>query len=285
MVEATNPDPIYLKHKAISVLFPYAVWQEQEGQHEMLNIFLQVAEISAQVGFMWHHIEPLVTRLLNADSPIPLKQAIILASPYMPWWQFTNGEYLIQLWAGAALEVPYTDNIGRSMVDTLLRVTYSDALLPHIPDDMWSWLNKLPPLNPVCWGRYWGTYQDVVQTIRTLGDIEILKSYFLLVWSEWDDLRPGGFFEMCISIRGDFSGVGMGDHRQDLLQHLDHVLDQLDLGLEFLQQHKPSLNVGDIWSMKDRYGRLKKILLEVDGQARVTTTGKIVYFFSVINHH
>ena len=275
MVEATNPSPIYLKHKAISVLFPYAVLQEQKGEWEMLDMFLQIAEVSAQVGFMWHHIEPLVTRLLNKESPVPLKRAIILASPHIPWWQFTNGECLIQLWAGAALTVPYTDDIGRSMVDTLLRITHSDTLLPHIPVSMWSWLNKQPPLNPVCWGRYWGTYQGVVQTIRTLGDSEILKSYFLLVWSEWDDLRPGGFFEMCISIRGDFSGTGMENHRQDLLQHLDRVLKQLDLGLEYLQQYKPSLTVGDIWSMKGRYARLKKILLEVDGQARVTSAGKV----------
>ena len=95
MVEATNTDSISLKRKAISAFFPYAVQQEQEGQHEMLKMFLQAAGVSAQVGFMWHHIEPLVTRLLNEASPTSLKQAIILASPHIPWWQFTNSEYLI----------------------------------------------------------------------------------------------------------------------------------------------------------------------------------------------
>jgi len=82
------------------------------------------------------------------------------------------------------------------------------------------------------------------------------------------------------SIREDFSGASMWDHRQDLLKHLDHVLEQLDLGLEYLQQYKPSLNVGDIQSMKGRYGRLKKNLLEVDGQARVTPTGRLIILFS-----
>jgi len=71
----------------------------------------------------------------------------------------------------------------------------------------------------------------------------------------------------------------MRDHQEDLLQHLDYVLGQLDLGLEYLQQHKPNLNGGDIQSMKGRYGRLKKILLEVDGQARGTPTGKANYHF------
>ena len=63
---------------------------------------------------------------------------------------------------------------------------------------------------------------------------------------------------MCASIQGDFSGIGMGRHREDLLRHLDHVLSQLDLGLGHLRQDEPSLNGGDIEYMKYEYGELKR---------------------------
>ena len=116
---------------------------------------------------------------------------------------------------------------------------------------------------------------NVVRIIRMLGDTEILKSYLLLVWSEWDDLRSGGFNVMCASIQEDFSGTGMGDHRQALLQHLDHVLEQLGLGLEPLRQYKPSLDEGDIQRMVGQYGKLREILLEVDREARITPTREL----------
>jgi hypothetical protein len=64
-----------------------------------------------------------------------------------------------------------------------------------------------PSLPPECSGRSRGSSADVVRQIRGLGDIEILKSYLLLVWSEWDhvgDEQSGGLAEMQISIREDF---------------------------------------------------------------------------------
>ena len=229
----------------------------------MLDMILHAARVSMWSGFMWRHTEPLVVTLLDEGNPIPLKRAMILALPHVPWWQFTNGVHLIQLWVTAVPAIPYAEDIGQSVVDTLLQIAFSDTLSPHVPADMWSWLNKRPSLHPVCWGRYQGTSRSVVRRIRRLGDIEILKSYFLLVWSEWDDLRSGGFSEMYTSIWEYFSGAWMGDHRQDLLRHLDRVLGQLDLGLEHLRQHKLSLDEDIIQQMKSEYGELKKILLKV----------------------
>ena len=111
---------------------------------------------------------------------------------------------------------------------------------------------------------YWGRGCSPVQV---LGNIRILKSYLLLVWSEWDWVYHSGFAEMCTSIREDFSGVGMGCHREDLIKWLDHILEQLDQGLEYLQWHKSSINENDIRLKKWQYKELKRVLLEVDKKA------------------
>jgi len=37
--------------------------------------------------------------------------------------------------------------------------------------------------------------------VRALKDIETLKSYLLLVWSEWDFLMPRGFDEIVLQSR------------------------------------------------------------------------------------
>ena len=227
---------------------------------------------------MWHQIKPLIATLLDKQCPIPLKQAAILASPHLPWDKFTTEGHLIQLFATASLAVPYTDRIGQCITETLLQIAPNGSLKPYIPVGMWSWLNKCPILPPICPGRIRGSMQEVVQTVRTLGDIEIFTSYLLLVWSEWDcifagqDYIPtmlyqsyqGGLAEMCTSIREDFSGIGMETHREDLLQRLDHILGQLNLGLDHLRKYNPSLSKPAIWRMNERYRKLREVLLEVD---------------------
>ena len=76
-----------------------------------------------------------------------------------------------------------------------------------------------------------GSYQVVIQQVRELKDIEILKSYLLVVWSEWDSLLDSGFPMMCECIREDFSGVEANSHRAELAQRLNHVIGQLDGGV------------------------------------------------------
>ena len=72
---------------------------------------------------------------------------------------------------------------------------------------------------------------------------------------------------MFTSIRKDFGGIWVGYNREELLRRLDYVLGQLDLGLEHLRQHEPSLNEDEIREMKRQYGQLKEVLLEVDREA------------------
>ena len=108
-----------------------------------------------------------------------------------------------------------------------------------------------------------------VKIIRTLGDLKLLKSYLLLVLSEWDfpDLRG-----TCTAIQEDFGGIGMMRHREDLLRHLDHVLGQLDLGTEHFRRHNTNIYEVRIDETKKKYEELNAVLLEVDGEAMKVLT-------------
>lgn len=262
MVEANNLDLIHSKRKAITALLLHAVHQEKDGQDEMLNLCLRLARVSGSKGLIWGQIEPYILTLFNGASPL----AIIHLSPHLPWSSQTSST-LVQLWGIAVFMVPYTDEVGQSVVDTLLQIASVDSLQPSILVHLWSWINKQPSLPPICYGRSLGSTWSVVQTVRALGDIKTLKSYLLLIWSPWDYTPTSSPNQIHTLIQEEFSGIGMFNHREDLLQHLDHILTQLDLGLDHLQQHKPSLNQNDIQQMRIHYGELKTILLEVDREA------------------
>ena len=74
----------------------------------------------------------------------------------------------------------------------------------------------------------------------------------------------GGFHEMQISIQKDFRGVGMGHHRADLLQRLDHVIRQLDRGLEYFKELDPKFDEDYLQRTKHQYQYLRDILLEAN---------------------
>jgi hypothetical protein len=278
----------------------------------MVDAFLGAARASSSAAFMWNAIRPFCATLLNEDSP---SRVVTLVSPHVLPYRWSFDKKNVTRWAAAVRAVQYTEEVGQSAVDALLQIA-SDASLQHrIPIDGWSWLHKRPSLPPVCNGRSIGTSEDVVRKVRALGDVEILKSYLLLVWSEWDHvgayyqwpedsrlrlavraggvagqvLRAGGFNEMWISIREDFSGIGMERHRQDLIERLDHVLGQLDQGLEYLKQHKPIIDEDEIRLAKKQYGELKEVLLGVDGDAmRILTrtpSGLIIPFEIYLRGH
>ena len=284
MIGTADPDPIYSKRKAITAFFPFAAWRGRNGQHRMLDTLLYTARASGEQGFMWYYIKPVVTMLLNEESPVPLKQAVILLSPHLTWWNFTDDKHLTQSWAAATSAIPYTHDVGQCVVDTLLLIGSQDSLRPHLPVGMWSWLNKRPSLPPICIGRSSGTEQDSVQTVRGLGDIETLTSYLLLVWSEWDGILSG-FEEMRTSIKEDFSGIETEHHRRELLQRLDHVLEQLDRGLAHLLQQKPNLPMSHIWVAKAQYGELREVLLEADREANnklIRETPELTLLFGML---
>ena len=244
----------------ITTLLPYAVWQERDGQPETLDTIIRAARASRMQDFMWYRVNYFFSTLLSEASP----RAIMLTSPHVYWQHVTHRGDLVQWWAATASAVPYTEEVAQGVVDTLLQIASEDRLVRYIPADVWSWLTKRPSLPPICRKRSWGTGTFVVMVVRGLKDIEILTSYLLLVWSEWD--TPDGLDEMCTSIREDFCGIGMGHHRADLIKRLDHVLGQLDRGLEYLAQHNPELNEDRLRRRKDRYQKLRETLLEIDSR-------------------
>jgi len=174
----------------------------------------------------------------------------------------------------AAISVaPRIEEVAQSVVDTLLQIAANLYLRPFIPPDVWLWLNERPPLPSVCEGRWLGDDRDIAWTVRTLDDIEILTSYFILVWSEWKPLSSDGFVEMCVSIREDLNGIGMGCHRAELIRRLDYVLGELDRRAGRLDI---TLENDELWydeigphsqAMKEKYGELKRILQEAEQEA------------------
>jgi len=224
----------------------------------MLDTFLRAARASREKQLTWFQIRGAAIEMLSKASP----RAIVLASPHVPWdWLIDRGD-LVELWARATSAVPHTDEICQSVVDVLLQIASKDQLIPYIPVDVWSWLTKRPTLPPVCMGRHVGTRARVVKAVRALKDIEVLKSYLLIVWSEWDDLQDNsGFNKMCTSIREDFSGIEMRGHRAELIRRLGDILGRLYQGVE---QLNPQLGKYDLWKMKRRYGKLMEVLLEVE---------------------
>jgi len=259
MVQVGDLDQIRSKRKAIIALFPYVIQQERVGDCKMADTFLGVARVPYTRTFM---AQPIATLLDGAGPDLP-NRLVTLISPYALWGLGSKANTVIR-WAEAVLAVPYTEEVGVSVVDTLLQIASLDFLRPYIPVNVWAWLKQQPSLPPICDGRSAGTVDGVVRMVRELGDIEILKSYFLLIWSEWDSIHLDGFAEMRISIREDLGGIGMGHHREVLVERLDHVLGQLDRGLGHFTQHNPRLGESRIPLLREQYGELKGILLEVD---------------------
>ena len=284
MANVTDPDPIHRKRKAIGALFPYAVYLAQNGRQELADTFLRVAGASNQSyrEFMWWRVGPYIVPLFDNPTPPSLNLAVILASSYVhredPWSHYSHDKLMNKIsvagWAAAVSAVPYTEEVGQSVVDVLFQIASVDSLRPRIPVGIWMWLKKQPALPPQCQGRSTGAMNDVVRHVRALGDVEILKSYLLLVWSEWNHINKWSeeFAEMQMAIQEEFGGIGMGRYREDLVKRLDHILGQLDLGLEHLRQRKPRLSEFVFQTAKEQYGELKRVLLEVDEEAVNTLT-------------
>jgi hypothetical protein len=258
MATNANSGLILSKREALSALLPYAIRLEQDEQHPMADAILRATLASNSPKFVWHRIGPHIVRLLGKASTPTLHHAIPFIFPQISW----DGGLRDGIgWEAAVSTGPYTEKAGQDVVDLLLQIAHVDSLLPFIPIDIWAWLKEQPSLPPVCQGRLRGTTSNIVCHIRELGDIELLKSYFLVVWSEWDSLYPSGLNEMEIAIREEFGGIGMVRHRKDLIERLDRVLEQL----EYFEQRNLKKHQDRVQRRKEQYGKLKVVLLEVDG--------------------
>jgi hypothetical protein len=233
---------------AINALSPHAISLARSGDQAMIDAILRIARTSN-------------TYVYRSGSTIwePISTTTLI-SPYVrsyPWDQNTISE-----WAAAVSAVPYSEEVGMAVVDMLLRLALRNTIRRYIPIDVWAWLKKRLSLPPECQGRDEGTKGSVVYHIRQLGDFDILKSYFLLVWSEWNRLE--GFNEMRAILEQDVYGIGMHLYREELIKRLDHILGELDRGLEYIGQHQPMGWEPDIEWRKEQYRSLREALLEVE---------------------
>ena len=228
----------------------------------ILDVFLHAAKSSQQGAFLWHYIKPFKNTLFSDVSDVSLKRTAILALSYTSW-DTGDSRDLVRAWVETVSAIPKEEEVAPSVVDALLQMAYFDLLLPGNHGDVWSWLTLRPSLPPICRGRYLGSDPKVMRQVRGLKDIEILKSYFLVVWSEWDTLYDSGFHMMCKCIREEFSGVEANSHRAELMQRLDEVIGEVDKGLEYLQRDRPDFWAGDLRQRKGQYEKLRKILKEI----------------------
>ena len=267
------------KRKAISSLLPYAVRLARNQQRGMIDAISNVASNPKCWGFTWRRIGPYVTALFDESSPSYLNQVITLVAPSVRWGDNTCAQNAVARWTAAVLATPYSEVVGQNVADALLQIACEESLQPHVPVRIWAWLKRRPSLPPVCRGRELGATSDVVRHIRTLGDIEILKSYLLLVWSEWDLLYYSGLTEMKTTIREEFCGISMQHHRKDLTDRLDYILEHLDQRNS--SQYKPWIRDHHIRAAGNQYRQLKKVLMEVDRRSTEASPGmptKLVLF-------
>ena len=219
-------------HKAISVLFPYAVLLARHGQLEMLDAFTRAARASDSWHFMWHHLKPFTMMLFDKPNPPSLNWVLRLISPglFLRDQRYNNS---IVTWP--AVVPSYAKEVDRSAVGEVLRVAF------------------------VTPGYSMATERPTVRQVRALGDAEVLRSYLLLIWSLafFIDYKHEDFAEMQVSIREEFSGIGIRRHREDLIECLNQILKELEQRRE---------------TVVEEYRELKRLLLEVDGGAETTLT-------------
>jgi len=212
-----------------------------------------------------------VARFLETVLPISLKYATLDAFRHRHQFllQASDIGAMMQLWMAAASVLPYTNDVGQSVVDALLQMAVDSDLRPYVPVLAWDWLKKRPVFNSRCSGLVWGTSVGVVQMVRKLGDIELTTSYLCIVWSEWSDMTHWKFHVMLRLIKEELSGIGAAGYRSDLIQRLDDVL--------------PQLNPGS--NRKHEYEEFRTVLLEVDEEAMKTLSGmshRVVILFSLL---
>ena len=236
----------------------------------MVDAISHIARNTAYFSFSWGHNRPYVANLLSKQNDRSTNRATILLSPYLDPYQWDKK--MVTGWAAAASRVLYSEEVGIGVVDTLLQLGRSDTLRPEIPIGIWALLKEQPTLPPFCNGRRRAT-QELVRYLRELGDLDILKSYFVVVWSDWDYLGDSHFSETKTSIVEDFDGLGMQHHRADLIKRLDHILGELNREYQHFRQVDLQTNEGYFNRRKTQYTTLRKLLLEADKKATRVLAG------------
>ena len=246
MVEAADRRVLDSKWNAISTLFIYLIL-EQGQQQRMANAISH----ALQVSVLWSFVQPYTPMLFCGPNTPPMDSLIIFLSPYIYWDGKYHSKGDVTRWAAAASTVPYTEEVGRDVVSALLQIACCDSLRPHIPIEIWTWMKKYSTLPPLYRGQAIIITSFTVRYIRGLGDIEIIKSFFIVAWSGENTIYDECYMKHLL--KEDFCGIGMWGHRKDLVERLDYVLESCDL----LGYHSESAS----------YVGLRDVLREVEAEA------------------
>jgi len=248
-----NPEVIHL-------LFWYAVRQERGGDTGLFDAILNLTEwITAQLS-SFHELWHLSASKMCTYGSL---RAAVLAGPNIYWeqGQSMDNQGLISKWAAGISVSPHTEEVAGRVVDTLFRIAAIPHLLPFIPADAWSWLKDRPSQPPAHRDLFWRCNRNIVRTVRELGDIGILTSYLIIIWSWRVFINLSGFAEVRMSICEDLKGINMGYHRAELIQLLDSI-----------SINQPSVRSGAALANYIRitgamYQEFKRMLQEVDRNA------------------
>ena len=251
------------KIKLIHLLFWHAVRRERCGDTDLFDAILNLEKRGFNA--LWS------PKTLTYASP----RAVVLAGPCIDWGQGRSADLqdLISRWIIGISVAPRTEEVARCVAGTLLQIAAYPHLRPFIPADAWLWLNERPSLPPVREDRRLGSGRDIIRMVRELGDMGVLTSHLIMIWSEWKPLDDDEFAEMRMSVCEDFNGVGSGYHRAELIQRMDCILGEVD---RQSGHHETVLGVQRLWGsneevysrvMKDQYVTLKRMLQEVDREA------------------
>ena len=251
IVEAADGILLDSKCEAIYTLFVYVILEQRE-QRMTNSILRALLALEARRRVTWSYIGPYTSVLFRGPNTPSMNSFIIHLSPYIGWHRKYHSKGDVIRWAAAALAVPYTEEVGRDIVGALLRISIDDFLRPHIPMEIWTWLKKHSTFPPPDLGRGITVTDSTLRYIRSLGDIEISKSYLRSAWSERNTTDGGNAVERLL--REDFCGIGMWGHRKDLVEWLDRVLESCN--------RSPYYH--NTWHWDEL---LRRILLEVETEA------------------
>jgi len=213
------------------------------------------------------YIRPVIPKLLAEGRPIALKRAAILALPHLElvWLDSDEIQDFVELWVSAAEALDDAEDVCQAVVDVLLQMAFFQSVRVHITPRAWSWLNKRPVLPPRCRGRLLCSIgSNVLPAIRAHNDIELLTSYLITMWSEWDCAGEWVFEGMCRTLLEVFreGGDEVGEYRKDLLGRLNLVLRELGKGLGYLKARHPDMQPDEFEVIRERYKGLKRILVQ-----------------------
>ena len=266
----------------------------------MLSNAKEMAQVSRRTSFS---SLPILTSLLaisqldfrtyysiiGAALPISLKYVTLGAFQRRPRF-LTDGSdvgTMMRHWIAAASELPGTHDVCVSVVDTLLQAACEDELRPHIPLAAWEWLKKRPVL-PRGSSVLVGGQEEILRTVQALGDIRLITSYLLVIWSEWNVLDDDDNEGMQRLIREELNGIHGVGYRTDLIRRLDYVLLQLYHGKGGYSGFR-SRGANDrlLSQAKQLYEGFRRELLELDEGATKTLAGmlpRVVPGFCLLIH-